>query len=87
MTYTVVRLDSAEAQLTEHWLAATDREAITWAAGEIESRLRTLPLDIGVARPAAMRLLVVEPLAAYYRVSEADRIVQVLAIWRRIARR
>jgi len=78
MDWTVVWVPDAEQELADLWLNATDRDRITLAAAEIERRLRHDPESAGESREAGRRILIAPPLAATFRVSPADRLVQVL---------
>ena len=82
MTYTVLWRPSAERALTEIWLNAGDRQAVTDAADAIDSLLRTVPLEVGESRVADVRVLIVFPLSVYYDVHQEDRTVAVWAVWR-----
>jgi plasmid stabilization system protein ParE len=81
MTYTVIWRPSAEQKLTQVWIDATDRQAITDAANTIDTLLRTKPVEVGEARSANARILTVSPLSVYYDVLEQDRLVAVWAVW------
>ncbi len=61
-------------------MAATDRAGVTHASEEIESALATRPDEIGESRPLDCRLAFVAPLAITYRVSTADRLVEVVSV-------
>jgi plasmid stabilization system protein ParE len=80
MRFTVTWHPSAERELTEIWLQAMDREAVTQAANRIDQTLASQPLTYGDVFYGD-RILVVLPLAATYTVSEQDRTVQILQIW------
>jgi hypothetical protein len=82
MTWTVVWDPSAEARLIHLWMTAPDRAAVTRAADEIDARLRRDPLNEGESRSGPYRVLFVRPLGVYYKVSEPDRLVEVLQVWR-----
>jgi hypothetical protein len=77
MDWTVVWLPDAEYELAERWLASTDRDRITLAADQIDKLLRHAPDSVGESRDAGRRILIVPPLAVFYRVLSDDRIVQV----------
>jgi hypothetical protein len=77
MEWTVVWLPDAEAELAERWLASNDRQQITLAADQIDQQLRYNPESIGESRTSGRRILIVPPLAVFYRVLPDDRIVQV----------
>jgi len=78
MRYTVLWKPAAERQLAELWLDAAVRHAVTQAAQEIDERLGTDPSHEGESREQGRRVLIVQPLAAFYRVVEDDRKVLVL---------
>jgi plasmid stabilization system protein ParE len=81
MKYTVVWQPSAENELIELWPAAANREQVTQAADEIERILSTKPTEAGESRSGDIRILIVPPLAANFRVFQADRIVRVSRVW------
>ncbi len=68
-------------QLAEAWLQATDRNAVTVAASQIEYRLARNPQDQGESRTRGRRILIISPLAVIFRVDEQKREVHVLRIW------
>ena len=82
MKYTVVYRPSAQNRLAELWTEGPDRQAITRAADEIDRRLGNDPQLQGESRTETTRIVFVEPLAILFEVSEADRMVYVLKIWR-----
>ncbi len=86
MKYTVVWSKAAEEKLANLWLDDEQREQITRATNEIDQRLQQDPQNEGESRENDRRVLIVPPLAVYFRVSVADRVVQVLTI-RRVKRR
>jgi hypothetical protein len=81
MKFTVVYLSSAEQQLADLWLKATDPQAVTAASNQIDRLLAESPLTVGESRVSSLRILVVEPLVAVYDVREADHLVKVWAVW------
>jgi hypothetical protein len=78
MDWTVVWVPDAEQELAQLWFSATDRDRITLAAAELERRLRHDPETAGESRAPGRRILIAPPLAATFRVSPADRLVQIL---------
>jgi plasmid stabilization system protein ParE len=77
MKYTVVWKSAAKRQLAEIWMRAADRKAITTAADAIDAILRRWPHTCGESRGSKFRLVIEGPLAAFYAVSEEDRLVTV----------
>ena len=82
MTYTVVWQPDAEAHLARLWIAASDRAEVAAASNKIDGQLRTRPLELGEGCEGVDRVLAVDPLVVTYEVSEADRLVRVLAVIR-----
>ena len=82
MRYTVLWRPSAEQRLAELWVAGPDRAAVAAAANAIDRTLANDPDTKGEARSGSTRILVEDPLAVYFRVSEPDRLVTVRAVWR-----
>jgi hypothetical protein len=60
---------------------ASDRQAVTDAANEIDRLLAIEPLDIGESREEGRRILLVPPLGVTFYVVSEDRIVRVLDVW------
>jgi plasmid stabilization system protein ParE len=82
MNYTVVWKPEAERRLADLWLAASDRAAVTRAANRIDQLLQTNPDQQGESRGRGRRILIEAPLGILFVVKPADRIVQVLTVWR-----
>jgi hypothetical protein len=81
MNYTVVWVRSAEAMLAHLWNTAPDRNAAARASNTIDNLLGCNPMEVGESRSDPYRMLIVPPLAVHYKVSEDDRLVQVLRVW------
>ena len=82
MRFTVTWHPSAENELAEIWLRATDRQDITQAANSIDQALAMEPLLQG-EEFYGDRILVALPLAVTYTVNQQDRTVQILQVWQR----
>jgi plasmid stabilization system protein ParE len=80
MSYTVTWKRSAEDRLAEIWISARDRAAVTSAADTLGAALRADPQRHGESRGGTTRLVVVPPLAVFYEVFEADRVVEILSV-------
>jgi hypothetical protein len=80
MTYPVVWVPSAEAELARIWVEASDKNAVARAADQIDATLRVDPHVRGVPHLGTARSLAVWPLGIIFRVNEPDRLVQVLAV-------
>jgi len=76
MHFTVTASSKVLDQLALIWIEATDRDAITQAANEIDSRLRNSPLEHGEAH-GDVRTLAVGPLKVSYMVSVDDCLVSI----------
>lgn len=83
MTYTVSWSAKALAKLADIWTAAADRHAVTEAADRIDAALRLSPNEVGESREDARRIHFDRPLAIYFKISDPDRTVLVLAVWTR----
>ena len=81
MRYTVPWHPDAENELARIWLDATYRQAIAHAANEIDRELSSEPERKG-QEFFGDRILVVVPLAVTFSISQPDRLVQVLQVWR-----
>lgn len=82
MKYTVLWTPPAENELTEIWLEAPDRNAITQSSFEIDERLEDDPDEEGESRFEGRRILLVPPLGVTFRIQEEDRTVLILDVWR-----
>ncbi len=80
MPFTVVWLPAALRQLADTWNNATDRNAVTRAASQVDSLLRFDPESRGVDFYGDM-LAVVPPLHVVYRIQPDDMLVEVLQVW------
>lgn len=68
----------AEQELAAIWLAAPDRNAITFASATIDSILERQPLDVGESRTSSIhRVVFYRPLFVEYSVIEDDKKVIV----------
>jgi hypothetical protein len=74
MRFTVTWHPSAERELAQIWLQATDREGVARAADQIDQVLASEPLAQGEDFYGD-RLFVALPLAVTYTVSQPDRTV------------
>ncbi len=83
MRYTVTWTAAAIARLTELWLNAPDRSAVTLASDHIDALLHIDPYaPSSESRDDHDRVMFVQPLGVLYSVSDADRLVTVRAVWR-----
>lgn len=80
MRFTVIWSPVAEDQLTELWLHATDRNAVTRAQHQIDQLLRIDPDRQGVPF-FGDRLLVALPLRAVFSINWMDMQVVVERVW------
>jgi hypothetical protein len=82
MKWTVVWQSSADNRLADLWNNGPDRTAITQAANRIEQLLKRDPIHVGEGREDDVRILIEQPIAVYYTVSELDFMVPFLDVWR-----
>lgn len=80
MTYRVVWRKETRDRLTEIWLSATDRQAVTRAAHDIDQQLKRSPLISGESRIGNRRILICRPLAVAYWAVEDDKKVVVFDV-------
>ena len=80
MKWTVTYRPSADDQLAELWLNATDRQAVARSSNAIARQLAADPLIAGESREGNLRILIEPPLAVIYDVSESDRLVAVWSV-------
>lgn len=78
--YTVVWCKDALNELTQLWLAALDRDAITLAAHEIDVALATDAERKGNAVSEGLRAFLALPLRILFEVREGDRVVEILKV-------
>ena len=82
MIYTVIWKPFAERVLADIWISSSDRQAVQCTADAIDAALRTTPYPVGESRANNERVVIAPPLAVRYAVFEADRIIEVYAVWR-----
>ena len=82
MKFTVLYKPSAEDELARIWTSAPDRNDVAVAADEIDRLLKQNPQTLGESRSGEVRVLLVPPLGVHFQVSEPDRHVWVLEVWR-----
>ena len=80
MNYAVDFSSRAEDELAQLWVNASDRNAVTSAADEIERLLASDPLAQGESRGGDKRLIFEQPPAALYRVDAKRRTVTVVTV-------
>jgi hypothetical protein len=80
MRFTVVWSLIAEDQLTELWLNATDRNAVTVAQHQVDQTLRVDP-DLQGNPFFGDRILVVAPLTVVFSINVLDMQVVVEMVW------
>jgi hypothetical protein len=81
MSFTVVWKPEAERRLATIWTEATDRSAVTRAAGAIDKALKSDPENFGESRGGGRRICLQDPLGVIVRVSPLDRMATVLTVW------
>jgi mRNA-degrading endonuclease RelE of RelBE toxin-antitoxin system len=80
--YAVVWHQEAQHGLARLWLDAPDRTAISQATEAVDQDLRADPAAKGALVAEDLRRLIIPPLRVLFSVSEADRMVWVLAVAR-----
>jgi plasmid stabilization system protein ParE len=78
--YTVEWTSTAEDQLAEIWLQASDPQAVTTAQATIDGMLARNPLGHGVEVQEGLRKITVPPLTVYYEVNATQRVVEVSGV-------
>ena len=81
MNYTVLCKPEAERQLAAIWNQFKNRNLVTTSAHAIDKTLATNSEDAGESREEDFRVLLETPLGVIFKVSEADRMVVVVAVW------
>jgi hypothetical protein len=81
MTWTVVYASKAEQELAAIWLGSSERDAVTWAAHQLDVQLKFDPDRKGRALPDGRRTIYLLPLALLYEVHSEDRLVRVIHVW------
>jgi hypothetical protein len=64
------------------WIAGPDRAAISDASNAIDRMLKNDPQTVGESRGRGVRIVVEEPLAVYFKVSDQDMQATVFAVGR-----
>ncbi len=82
MTFDVLWLPEAEADLAAIWLAARDRHRLTEVCERIEGLLGTFAPNVGESREPGVRIVLDDPLGVRLEVDARQRSVRVLAVWR-----
>ena len=80
--YQVFWHPEAEEQLTTLWITAKERAAISAAADAFDQAIRQNPNGVGESRDKPYRLSVFRPLGFIFRISDVDRTVWVIRVWR-----
>ena len=80
--YTVVWVQSVEDELVEIWMAAEDRNAVTFATHAIDRELGAEADSKGEDLAEGLRSLNVPPLRIIFTVSTDDRLVEVVRVAR-----
>ena len=82
MRYTVLWTPTAEHDLAELWLEASDREAVRSAADTLDVLLRDDAHLCGESRYDSLRVVHAVPLGVDVDVDQDNRVVWVLRVWR-----
>jgi hypothetical protein len=80
LKWTVVWLQNVEQELAEAWLNSNNRSAVSQAANQIDSIIRTSPETSGDPYRISQRVLQIGPLAVTYFVDEPNRIVSITGL-------
>ena len=80
--YTVVWLASAQDELADEWIRATNRNAVTVAVHAIDKELADDAPSKGVELGEGLRAFFSPPIRILYAVREEDRVVEVLRVRR-----
>lgn len=78
--YTVVWPSGSEDELTDIWIRAQDRLAVTAAADAIDQQLSVDASTKGIELSEGLRALFAPPLRVLFAVREDDRLVEVLRV-------
>lgn len=81
MNYEVLWTPNAEGRLATIWMAASDRNAIAFAADMIDDLLAADPGSLGEVVFDTVRRCSIPPLGVDFEILEADRMVYVLSVW------
>jgi hypothetical protein len=81
VTYEIIWTEEAESRLAEVWMAASDRNAVTNSAYELEVALEMLPLSAGEPVYDSVRQFGDAILSMEFEVVEQDRCVYVMSVW------
>ena len=78
--YTVVWSNSADRDLVNFWLTSHHPEEVQAGADYLEKLLGENPLGVGTNQSPLARTIEFGRVKLLYRVSEADRLVRILAV-------
>ena len=82
MSYTVIWKPQAKVTLTQLWMDASDRGAITRAADKVDALLKSDAASAGESREEVnSRIIIEQPLGFAFRVYHEDYRVEVLSVW------
>jgi hypothetical protein len=81
MKYSVTWATTAENDLADLWMNAEDPGVVRQAADFIDDQLARDPYALSESRGGNLRIMMVSPLVARYRVYEDTATVIVRAIW------
>ena len=82
MKYRVEWSRDAEADLANVWTDASDRGLISEAARWLDRALADNPHALGESRSGDNRIAFSSPLGMEYKISDEDRTVFVIAVWK-----
>jgi hypothetical protein len=80
MKYQIIWLPDAEEELTQIWLEAVDKAAVTQAVYDIEQALKFNPLEHGESRGGTHRAISAGPVVVAYEPFPDDLRVQIISI-------
>jgi len=81
VTYTVNWTANALQELASVWMAASNRNAVTHTANDIDDILEVFPYTVGESTFDIVREYTRPPLGVEYEVNDAIRRVVVLSVW------
>jgi hypothetical protein len=79
--YTIIWIPPAEQALAAVWLAAADRNAVTWAVTAIDLALAHSPNTSGTVLFDTVRAFEHPPLGVEFEVIDDDSQVFILSVW------
>ena len=81
MSFSVVWVAAAEAELAEVWMRSKRRAAVTAAAFALDELLSAEGPEVGESRDGELRIAFQHPLGIHFRLEPESQTIQVGSVW------